>query len=96
MAFVIGVFARRIAGWRVSTSMKTDFVLDALEQPLYARQPHRTGDLIHRSDRGSQYVSIRYTERLTEAEVEPSVGSKGNRATTMPWLKPSMACTSLS
>lgn len=78
MAFVIDVFARHIVGWRVSTSMRTDFVLDALEQALYARQPHRTGDLIHHSDRGSQYVSIRYTERLTEAGVEPSVGSKGD------------------
>ncbi|MBB4868270.1 transposase InsO family protein [Pseudomonas nitritireducens] len=54
VAFVIDVFARRIVGWRVSTSMKTDFVLDALEQALYARQPHRTGGLIHHSDRGSQ------------------------------------------
>jgi len=77
-AFVIDVFARRIVGWRVSTSMKTDFVLDALEQALYARQPHRTGGLIHHSDRGSQYVSIRYTERLAEAGIEPSVGSKGD------------------
>lgn len=78
VAFVIDVFARRIVGWRVSTSMKTDFVLDALEQALYARQPHRTGGLIHHSDRGSQYVSIRYTERLAEAGIEPSVGSKGD------------------
>ena len=78
VAFVIDVFARRIAGWRVSTSMKTDFVLDALEQALYARQPHCTGGLIHHSDRGSQYVSIRYTERLAEAGIEPSMGSKGD------------------
>ena len=78
MAFVIDVFARRIVGWRVSTSMKTDFVLDALEQALYARQPHCAGGLIHHSDRGSQYVSIRYTERLAEAGIEPSVGSKGD------------------
>jgi transposase InsO family protein len=78
VAFVIDVFARRIVGWRVSTSMKTDFVLDALEQALYARQPHRDGGLIHHSDRGSQYVSIRYTERLAEAGIEPSVGSKGD------------------
>ncbi len=78
VAFVIDVFARRIVGWRVSTSMKTDFVLDALEQALYARQPHRAGGLIHHSDRGSQYVSIRYTERLAEAGIEPSVGSKGD------------------
>jgi len=78
VAFIIDVFARRIVGWRVSTSMRTDFVLDALEQALYARQPRQTDELIHHSDRGSQYVSIRYTERLAEAGVEPSVGSRGD------------------
>jgi putative transposase len=78
VAFVVDVFARRIVGWRVSTSMKTDFVLDALEQALYARQPERDSALIHHSDRGSQYVSIRYSERLAEAGIEPSVGSKGD------------------
>ena len=78
VAFVIDVFARRIVGWRVSRSMRTDFVLDALEQALYARQPERTEALIHHSDRGSQYVSIRYTERLAEAGIEPSVGSRGD------------------
>jgi transposase InsO family protein len=78
VAFVIDVFARRIVGWRVSSSMRTDFVLDALEQALYARQPERDDALIHHSDRGSQYVSIRYSERLAEAGVEPSVGSKGD------------------
>lgn len=78
VAFVIDVFACRIVGWRVSRSMRTDFVLDALEQALYARQPERDASLIHHSDRGSQYVSIRYTERLAEAEIEPSVGSKGD------------------
>jgi transposase InsO family protein len=78
VAFVIDVFARRIVGWRVSSSMHTDFVLDALEQALYARQPERDGALIHHSDRGSQYVSIRYSERLAEAGIEPSVGSKGD------------------
>jgi putative transposase len=77
-AFVIDVFARRIVGWRVSSSMRTDFVLDALEQALYARQADRDDTLIHHSDRGSQYVSIRYSERLTEAGIEPSVGSKGD------------------
>jgi transposase InsO family protein len=77
VAFVIDVFARRIVGWRVSSSMHTDFVLDALEQALYARQPE-LGELIHHSDRGVQYVSIRYTERLALAGVEPSVGSKGD------------------
>ena len=78
MAFVIDVFARRIVGWLVSTSMNTDFVLDALEQALYARQPHRAGGLIRHSDRGSQYVSISYTERLAEAGIERSVGCKGD------------------
>jgi putative transposase len=78
VAFVVDVFARRIVGWRVSSSMHTDFVLDALEQALYARQPERDGALIHHSDRGSQYVSIRYSERLAEAGIEPSVGSKGD------------------
>jgi transposase InsO family protein len=78
VAFVIDVFARRIVGWRVSTSMRTDFVLDALEQALYDRQPERTDALIHHSDRGSQYVSILYTERLAQAGIEPSVGSRGD------------------
>jgi putative transposase len=78
VAFVIDVFARRIVGWRVSSSMQTDFVLDALEQALYDRQPERGNGLIHHSDRGSQYVSIRYSERLAEAGIEPSVGSRGD------------------
>ncbi len=78
VAFVIDVFARRIVGWRVSHSMRTDFVLDALEQALYAQQPDRSEALVHHSDRGSQYVSIRYTERLAEAGIEPSVGSRGD------------------
>ena len=78
VAFVIDVFARRIVGWGVSSSMQTDFVLDALEQALYARQPERDSSLVHHSDRGSQYVSIRYSERLAEAGIEPSVGSKGD------------------
>ena len=78
VAFVIDVYARRIVGWSVSRSMHTDFVLDALEQALYARQPERDGALIHHSDRGSQYVSIRYSERLAEAGIEPSVGSRGD------------------
>ena len=78
VAFVIDVFARRIVGWRVGSTMRTDFVLDALEQALYARQPERDGTLVCHSDRGSQYVSIRYTERLAEAGIEPSVGSKGD------------------
>ena len=78
VAFVIDVFARRIVGWRVSSSMRTDFVPDALEQALWARQPERNNSLVHHSDRGSQYVSIRYSERLAEAGIEPSVGSKGD------------------
>ena len=78
VAFVIDVFARRIVGWRVSSSMRTDFVLDALEQALYDRQPERQDALVHHSDRGSQYVSILYTERLAEAGIEPSVGSRGD------------------
>lgn len=77
VAFVIDVFARRIVGWRVSRSMHTEFVLDALEQALWARQPERNA-LIHHSDRGSQYVSIRYSERLSVAGIEPSVGSRGD------------------
>jgi transposase InsO family protein len=78
VAFVIDVFARRIVGWRVSSTMRTDFVLDALEQALYERRPGDDGGLVHHSDRGSQYVSIRYTERLAEAGIEPSVGSAGD------------------
>ena len=78
VAFVIDVFARRIVGWRVSSSMHTDFVLDALEQALYARQPEQADALVHHSDRGSQYISIRYTERLAQAGIEPSVGSRGD------------------
>ncbi len=78
VAFVVDVFARCIVGWRVSTTMHTDFVLDALEQALYARRPWLQGTLTHHSDRGAQYVSIRYSERLAEAGIEPSVGSTGD------------------
>jgi putative transposase len=78
VAFVIDVFARYIVGWRVSGSMRTDFVLDALEQALCDRRPPRKGGLVHHSDRGVQYVSIRYTQRLADAGVEPSVGSVGD------------------
>lgn len=78
MAFVIDVYARRIVGWRQSSSVRTDLVLGALKQALYDRQPERTHCLIHQSDRGSQYVSIRYSERLAEAGIEPSVGSRGD------------------
>jgi transposase InsO family protein len=76
VAFVIDVYARRIVGWRVSRNPTAAFVLDALEQALHARRP--TESLVHHSDRGSQYVSIRYTERLAEAGIEPSVGSVGD------------------
>ena len=65
-------------GWNASRSAKTDFVLDALEQALYARRPAYQGGLVHHSDRGGQYVSIRYTERLAKAGIEPSVGSVGD------------------
>jgi len=78
VAFIIDVFSRYIVGWKVSRSARTDFVLDALEQALYARRPASHGGLIHHSDRGVQYVSIRYTERLAEAGIEPSVGSVGD------------------
>jgi putative transposase len=78
VAFVIDVFARRIVGWRVSSSLRTDFVLDALEQAIYARCDDAVGDLVHHSDRGSQYLSMRYTERLADAGIEPSVGSRGD------------------
>jgi len=75
-AFVIDVFSRRIVGWRVSRSLRSDLALDALEQALYARGD--VENLVHHSDRGVQYLSIRYTERLAEAGVEPSVGSVGD------------------
>jgi transposase InsO family protein len=78
VAFVIDAFARRIVGWRVSRTAHAGFVLDALEQALHDRRPAKSGGLVHHSDRGSQYVAIRYTERLTEAGVEPSVGSVGD------------------
>ena len=76
VAFVIDVFARKIVGWRVSTSMTTGFVLDALNQAICQRQP--TQGLVHHSDRGSQYLSIHYTERLIEVGIDPSVGSVGD------------------
>ena len=76
-AFVIDVFARRIVGWRVSRTAHASFVLDALEQALHDRRPAK-GGLTHHSDKGSQYVSIRYTEQLLEAGIEPSVGSVGD------------------
>ena len=78
VAFVIDAYARRIVGWRVSRTAHAGFVLDALEQAIHERRPAYRGGLIHHSDRGSQYVSIKYTERLAEAGIEPSVGSVGD------------------
>ncbi len=75
-AFVIDVFSRMIVGWRVSTSMSADLTLDALEQALWARKVK--GNLIHHSDKGSQYLSCRYTERLAEMGIDASVGSAGD------------------
>ena len=76
VAFVTDAFSRRIVGWRASTSMRSDLALDALEQALYDRETD--GPLVHHSDRGSQYLAIRYTDRLLEAGIEPSVGSRGD------------------
>lgn len=76
VAFVIDAFARRIVGWRAASSLRSDLALDALEQALYDRETD--GDLIHHSDRGGQYLAIRYTERLAEAGIESSVGSRGD------------------
>jgi putative transposase len=78
VAFVIDTYARRIVGWRVSRTAQASFVLDALEQALHERQPIRRAGLVHHSDRGGQYVSLRYTQRLAEAGIEPSVGSVGD------------------
>ena len=78
VAFVIDAYARRIVGWRVSRNPTAAFVLDALEQALHQRRPVNKDGLVHHSDRGAQYVSIRYTERLAEAGIEPSVGSVGD------------------
>jgi len=76
VAFVIDVFSRAIVGWRVSSSLRSDLALDALEQALHQRSPSE--GLVHHSDRGVQYLSIRYTDRLLEASIEPSVGSVGD------------------
>ena len=78
VAFVIDAYARRIVGWRASRTAHAAFVLDALEQALHERRPLRGGGLVHHSDRGSQYLALRYTERLAEAGIEPSVGSVGD------------------
>ena len=78
VAFVVDVFSRRIVGWRASSSLRTDLALDALEQALYDRPLTESERLVHHSDRGTQYLSIRYTDRLAEAGIENSVGSRGD------------------
>ena len=78
VAFVIDAYARRIVGWRASSSLRTALALDALQQALYDRSVSEESNLVHHSDRGVQYVSIRYTERLADAGIEPSVGSVGD------------------
>jgi transposase InsO family protein len=78
VAFVIDAFSRRILGWRASRSLRTDLALDALEQAIWDRLPDKADELVHHSDAGVQYLSIRYTERLREAGIEPSVGSVGD------------------
>ena len=78
VAFVIDVYARFIVGWRVSRTAHAGFVLDALEQALHDRKPVGKDGLVHHSDRGSQYLSIKYTERLAETGIKPSVGSVGD------------------
>ena len=90
VAFIIDAFARRIVGWRVSRTADAGFVLDALEQALHQRRPAGKSGLVHHSDRGSQYLSIRYTERLGLAGIEPAVSGT---ATTTPWPKPSTVST---
>ena len=78
VAFVIDAYARKIVGWRVSRTMTAGFVLDALDQALAARRPYAGGGLLHHSDRSSQYISLKYSERLAQAGIEPSVGSVGD------------------
>jgi putative transposase len=78
VAFIIDAYSRRIVGWRVSTSLRTDLALDALEMAIWARQADDLAGLVHHSDRGVQYLAIRYTERLAEAGAVASVGSKGD------------------
>jgi transposase InsO family protein len=78
VAFVIDFYARYIVGWRVSRTVRASFVLDALEQAIHEWGPVHRGGLVHHSYRGSQYVSIRYSERLAEAGIEPSFGNVGD------------------
>ena len=100
VAFVIDAFARRIVGWRVSNSLRSDLALDALEQALYERSVNDKNGLIHHSDGGVQYLSIRYAERLAAAGIESSVGSVSDSYEreacprgAMRWLRPSTVCT---
>ena len=90
-AFVIDVFSRRIVGWRVATTLRTDLALDALEMAIWSRTESLAG-LVHHSDRGIQYLSIRYTERLAAEGAVTSVGSRATPTTT-PWPSPSSAST---
>ena len=92
VAFVVDAFSRRIVGWRVSNSLRSDLALDALEQAICEREDDAGERLVHYSDRGVQYLSIRYTERLALAGIEPSVGSRGTRMTT-PWPRRSLGST---
>ena len=91
VAFVIDAYARRIVGWRASRTAHASFVLDALEQALHERRPQHRGGLIHHSDRGSQFVSIKYTERPGPASNRPTAASA--TAATTPWPRPSTAST---
>jgi putative transposase len=95
VAFGIDVNSCCVVGWQTSTSLRSDLALDALEIAIYARGDRGLDGLIHHSDRGVQYLAIRYTERLAEAGVVNSVGSKGD-PTIMPWPRASTGCTRLS
>jgi putative transposase len=92
VAFIIDVFSRYVVGWQASRSLRTDLALDALEMALWARRGGRLDGLIHHSDRGVQYVAIRYTERLAETGAAPS-WARAATPTTPPWLNPSTAYT---
>jgi putative transposase len=78
VAFIIDVYSRAIVGWQASTSLRSDLAIDALEMAIYSRNHRNLSNLVHHSDRGVQYLSIRYSERLGEAEIVASVGSKGD------------------
>jgi putative transposase len=78
VAFVVDVFSRRVVGWQASTSLRSDLAIDALEMAVWSRRDENLSGLVHHSDRGVQYLSIRYTERLAEAGAVASVGSRGD------------------